>query len=125
VNTPQNYRPGQAWLMAAMLFVFIVVNFADKVVLGLVAVPMMDELKFTPSEFGLIGSSFFWFFAISGISGGFLADRIQTKWFLLAMALTWSLTQLPIIYGATLGAFIFAPVLLGIGEGRRGRWRCI
>ena len=117
MNTPQNYRPGQAWLMAAMLFVFIVVNFADKVVLGLVAVPMMDELKFTPSEFGLIGSSFFWFFAISGISGGFLADRIQTKWFLLAMALTWSLTQLPIIYGATLGAFIFARVLLGIGEG--------
>jgi hypothetical protein len=63
------HEPGRAWTMAAMLFVFIVVNFADKVALGLVAVPLMDELKFTPGEFGLIGSSFFWLFAISGVLG--------------------------------------------------------
>ena len=63
------YQPGRAWATALMLFVFIVVNFADKVVLGLVAVPMMDELKMTPSEFGLIGSSFFWLFAVTGIAG--------------------------------------------------------
>lgn len=114
---PTPYQPRKAWSIAALLFAFIVVNFADKVVLGLVAVPMMDELKFTPGEFGLIGSSFYFLFSISGIAGGFLADRIKTKWFLLAMALSWSVTQLPIIYGASLGAFIFARMLLGIGEG--------
>jgi sugar phosphate permease len=111
------HEPGRAWTMAAMLFVFIVVNFADKVALGLVAVPLMDELKFTPGEFGLIGSSFFWLFAISGVLGGFLSDHIKTKWFLLAMAASWSLLQLPFVYGASLGAFIAARVLLGIGEG--------
>ena len=68
-----------------MLTLFILVNFADKIVLGLVAVPMMEELKLTPTEFGFIGSSFFWLFAISGIVGGVLADRLSTKWMLLVM----------------------------------------
>ncbi|MBS0445231.1 MAG: MFS transporter [Proteobacteria bacterium] len=103
--------------MAGLLFLFIVVNFADKVVLGLLAVPIMDELKFTPTEFGLIGSSFFWLFAISGVLGGVLADRVRTKWFLVVMALSWSLTQLPIVMGSTIAAFIVARVLLGVGEG--------
>lgn len=111
------YQAGRAWLTAAMLFVFILMNFADKVVLGLLAVPIMEELKFTPTQFGFIGSSFFWLFAISGVLGGMLADRVRTKWFLVVMALSWSLAQLPIIYGSTLTAFIVARVLLGFGEG--------
>ena len=111
------FQARRAWLTAAMLFVFILMNFADKVVLGLLAVPIMEELKFTPTQFGLIGSSFFWLFAISGVLGGMLADRVRTKWFLVLMALSWSLAQLPIIYGSTLAAFIVARVLLGLGEG--------
>nr|WP_213958297.1 MULTISPECIES: MFS transporter [unclassified Variovorax] len=100
-----------------MLTVFILVNFADKIVLGLVAVPMMEDLKLSPSEFGLIGSSFFWLFAISGIVGGFLADRLSTKWMLLVMALSWSAFQLPIALSSSMGIIIFARVMLGAGEG--------
>ena len=100
-----------------MLTVFILVNFADKIVLGLVAVPMMEDLKLTPSQFGLIGSSFFWLFAVSGIVGGFLADRLSTKWMLFVMALSWSLFQLPIALSSSLGIIIAARVMLGAGEG--------
>ena len=112
-----SFQPARAWATAVMLFVFIIVNFADKVVLGLVAVPMMDELKLTPAEFGMIGSSFFWLFAVTGIAGGFLADRIAARWLLLGMALIWSLMQLPMIYGGSLFAFVASRVLLGMGEG--------
>ena len=115
MQTP--YQPVKAWSVALLLFIFIVVNFADKVVLGLVAVPLMADLNFSPSEFGLLGSSFFWLFAISGVLGGWLADRFKTKWLLLCMAITWSVTQLPIIYGASLSAMLVARVLLGAGEG--------
>ncbi|MDM0114802.1 MFS transporter [Variovorax sp. J22R133] len=115
--TTQEYRPVRAWSIATMLTLFILVNFADKIVVGLVAVPMMEELKLSPTEFGLIGSSFFWLFAISGIVGGFLADRLNTKWMLLVMALAWSVCQLPMALSSSMAVIIVARVLLGAGEG--------
>ncbi|MEJ8846356.1 MFS transporter [Variovorax rhizosphaerae] len=117
MTAQEKYRPARAWSIAGMLTVFILVNFADKIVLGLVAVPMMEDLKLTPSQFGLIGSSFFWLFAVSGIVGGFLADRLPTKWMLCVMALSWSLFQLPIALSSSLGIIIAARVMLGAGEG--------
>ena len=51
---------GRGWTIACLLAVFMLINFLDKIVLGLVAVPMMDELGLTPKQFGDIGSGFFW-----------------------------------------------------------------
>ena len=50
-------EPG-SWLVVGLLFFFMLINFADKAVIGLAAVPIMDDLKLTPSQFGLVGSSF-------------------------------------------------------------------
>lgn len=111
------YQPRKAWTIALLLALFMLINFVDKVVVGLVAVPMMDELKLTPSEFGLIGGSFFWLFAIAGVAGGFLADRIRTKWFLAVMALLWAALQFPIVFATSLAAIIAARFALGIAEG--------
>jgi hypothetical protein len=44
--------------MVALLFLFMVINFADKAVVGIAAVPIMDELHLGPREFGPLGSSF-------------------------------------------------------------------
>jgi len=67
-NATNHRRP---WTIVALLSLFMLINFLDKIVLGLVAVLMMDELHLTPQEFGSIGSSFFWFFAISALSSAF------------------------------------------------------
>ena len=40
------------WKVALALAAFMMINFIDKIVLGLVAVPMMDELRLTPQQFG-------------------------------------------------------------------------
>ena len=41
----------RGWLIVAMLFSFMVINFADKAVLGLSALPIMRELGWiTPSS---------------------------------------------------------------------------
>jgi hypothetical protein len=70
---------GRAWTITFLLAVFMLINFLDKIVLGLVAVPMMDELRLTPKQFGDIGSSFFWLFAIGGVFGGFLRRPLQGR----------------------------------------------
>src|SRR5580704_1407977 len=106
-----------AWLTVALLFLFMVVNFADKSVIGIAAVPIMQELKITPSQFGLIGSSFFLLFALSAIVTGFVVNRVQTRWVLLAMGLVWALTQFPMMGAAGFGTIVACRVALGAGEG--------
>ena len=111
------YKPAVAWQIAILLAVLNVINFLDKVVIGLVAVPMMKELKLSPSEFGVIAGSFFWLFAIAGILGGFLADRLNTKWLIAGGALLWAVLQIPMALTASVGAIIACRFLLGIAEG--------
>ncbi len=59
--------PKGAWKITFLLFLFMLVNFADKIVVGLAGVPIMTELKLEPEQFGLLGSSFFFLFSISAI----------------------------------------------------------
>lgn len=109
--------PARAWAMTVLIAVLMVINFLDKVVLGLVAVPMMEELQLTPIQFGLIGGSLHWCYAIAAVAGGFLANRVPARWLLLGMALLWSVVQLPIVLAHSLWVIVACRVLLGIGEG--------
>ncbi|OWW20147.1 MFS transporter [Noviherbaspirillum denitrificans] len=116
MNTPQ-YQPGKAWAIAAMLAVMMLTNFLDKVVLGLVAVPLMEELKLTPTEFGIIGGSFYWLYAVGAVVGGFVANRVAARRILLVMAVAWAIIQLPLAASASFLTFIACRVLLGLTEG--------
>ncbi len=88
----------RAWLITALLVLFQMINFADKAVLALVAEPVMAELGLTATQFGFIGSAFFFLFAISGIAVGFLAEKVQTRWLLLIMGASWALLQFPMLF---------------------------
>ncbi|SED85566.1 Nitrate/nitrite transporter NarK [Rhizobiales bacterium GAS188] len=109
--------PRQAWLIVALLFLFMVINFADKAVIGIAAVPIMDELLLSPREFGLLGSSFFLLFAVSAVVTGFIVNRVETRWALLVMGLVWALTQFPMLGSVGFGTIIAARIALGAGEG--------
>jgi MFS transporter, ACS family, D-galactonate transporter len=106
-----------AWLTVGLLFLFVLINFADKAVIGIAAVPIMQDLKLSPREFGLVGSSFFLLFAVSAVATGFLVNRVQTRWVLLAMGLIWALTQFPMLGNIGFGTLIAARIALGAGEG--------
>nr|WP_085981042.1 MFS transporter [Rhodopseudomonas sp. B29] len=95
----------------------MVVNFADKMVVGLAGVPIMHELKLDPERFGLLGSSFFFLFSISAIVVGFIVNRVETRWVLLAMAVVWALAQFPMVGSVSFTTFLICRVILGAGEG--------
>ena len=107
----------RAWIVVGLLFIFMVINFADKAVIGIAAVPIMQELELGPRQFGLIGSSFFLLFAVSSVATGFLVNRVQTRWVLLAMGLIWALTQFPMIGSVGFEALVACRIALGAGEG--------
>jgi MFS family permease len=95
----------------------MLVNFADKIVVGLAAVPIMTELKLEPKEFGLLGSSFFLLFSIAAIVVGFIVNRVQTRWVLLVLAVIWALAQFPMIGTVGLTTLLICRIILGAGEG--------
>ena len=106
-----------AWGITALLFLFMLINFADKVVVGLAAQPIMKDLGLDPEKFGLIGSSFFFLFAISAVLVGFITNRVQAKRTLLIMALVWSLVQFPMVGTVSIEVLIACRIILGAGEG--------
>jgi MFS transporter, ACS family, D-galactonate transporter len=113
-------RPGppkEAWLIVALLFLFMVINFADKAVIGIAAVPIMQELQLSPRQFGLLGSSFFLLFSVSAIVTGFIVNRVRTRSALLVMGLIWALTQFPMIGAVGFGTIMACRIALGAGEG--------
>src|ERR1700736_1281184 len=109
--------PKEAWLIVALLFLFMLINFANKVVIGIAAVPIMQELQLSPRQFGLIGSSFFLLFSVSAIVTGFIVNRVQTRWALLTMGLVSALTQFLMLGTVGFGTLVACRIALGAGEG--------
>jgi len=112
-----NATPKGAWKITFLLFLFMLVNFADKIVVGLAGVPIMTDLKLDPEQFGLLGSSFFLLYSISAVVIGFVVNRVAARWVLLVLAVIWSLAQFPMIGGVGLTTLIICRIILGAGEG--------
>ncbi|MBR0962125.1 MFS transporter [Bradyrhizobium japonicum] len=109
--------PKGAWAITFLLFLFMLVNFADKIVVGLAGVPIMTELKLTPEQFGLLGSSFFFLFSIAAIVVGFIVNKVPTRWVLLALAVIWALAQFPMVGTVSFTTLLICRIVLGAGEG--------
>ena len=109
--------PKGAWKITFLLFLFMLVNFADKIVVGLAGDPIMRELQLSPQQFGELGSSFFLLFSITAIIVGFIVNRIDTRWVLLVLALVWALAQFPMVGAVGFTTLLICRIVLGAGEG--------
>ncbi|OKI07965.1 hypothetical protein A6A06_34390 [Streptomyces sp. CB02923] len=108
----------RAWRTTWLLVAFMLINFADKTVMGLVANPVMAELHLTREQFGAASAAFFALFSLAALGGSFLTRAVRTPVLLLAMALLWSAAQLPMLLGvAGFGVLVATRVLLGAAEG--------
>jgi MFS family permease len=109
--------PKGAWKITFLLFLFMLVNFADKIVVGLAGVPIKTELNLEPEQFGFLGSSFFFLFSITAIVVGFIVNRVATRWVLLVLALVWALAQFPMVGTVSFTTLLICRIILGAGEG--------
>lgn len=105
------------WIILLALFIMSIINFADKSITGLAGIHIMRDLNLTSTQFGIVGSSFFWLFSIVGIIGASLSDRFGTGKLLAIMAIIWTIAQSMMLFVSSLPLLIFSRVLLGAGEG--------
>ena len=106
-----------AWLHVGLVFAFMVINFADKAVIGLSSGPIMSDMALTSAQFGMLGSAFFLLFPISGVVGGFLANKIRTKPLMSLMAVLWTASVLPISLMLSFPLLLASRLVLGAAEG--------
>jgi MFS family permease len=109
--------PKGAWGIATLLFLYMLVNFADKVVVGLAGAPIMKDMNLSPKEFGVLGSAFFLLFSISAIVVGFIVNRVPTRWVILGLACVWALVQFPMVTEVSYTTMLICRIILGAGEG--------
>lgn len=109
--------PKGAGIQMVMLFLYMVINFADKLVLQIAAIPIMTELHLSPEEYGAVGTAFFFCLTFAGLGVGFLANRFQTKLMILIMAVVWAIVQFPMVGTVSFFTIVVCRMLLGLGEG--------
>ncbi|WP_134729536.1 MFS transporter [Amycolatopsis nivea] len=115
-DAPRSIRR-RAWAVTALIAVFMVINFADKAVLGLAAVPIMRELHLSNSTYGLLASSFYLLFSITSLAAGLLSAKVASRWILFALAVCWAVAQVPVLAFAAVPTLFASRVLLGAAEG--------
>jgi len=86
-------------------------------VVGLAAVPIMDELGLSPAQFGRLGSAFFLLFSVSAVAVGFVVNRVPARWVILGLAAVWALVQFPMLGSVGFVTLALCRILLGAGEG--------
>src|SRR5438128_2898120 len=105
------------WVMIAFLFALGVINFADKAVLGLAAIPIIKELHLSAIQYGLVSGSLFWLFSLSSVLVTAWADVVGTKKVLALLATTWALVQFATLFVISFPALLLTRAVLGAGEG--------
>jgi MFS transporter, ACS family, D-galactonate transporter len=104
-------------MIVVLVFLFMLINFADKAVVGLSSTAIIKELHLTRAQFGALGSAFFLLFSISGVVVGFLANRLKTRGIMLVMSIVWALALLPMAGSVSYVVLLASRVILGAAEG--------
>ncbi|MFD9892922.1 MFS transporter [Amycolatopsis sp. NPDC059027] len=114
---PPRARTGRAWTVTVLVLLFLLINYADKTVVGLAAEPIMKDLGLGERQYALVQSSFYFLFSVSGIVVGFAAAKRRSTRVMVVLALVWGVTALPVAAGLGLAALIASRIALGAAEG--------
>ncbi|GAA4488058.1 MFS transporter [Rhodococcus olei] len=106
-----------AWGLTGLLVLLTTINWGDKAVYGIIAVPLKAELGLTSAQIGLVGSLFFVAYTIGGFCAGALARWMSLRWVLVVLALCWSAAMVPLAVAATFGVLVVSRMFLGLAEG--------
>jgi ACS family hexuronate transporter-like MFS transporter len=122
------------WVICALLFFAIALNYIDRQILGLLKPLLEKSLKWNEEDFGNIVIAFTAAYAIGYTSAGWFIDRVGVRWGYALAVLLWSLAELahtlnwfiPVdakvrfwltVMPATVFGFCAARFVLGLAEG--------
>jgi len=116
-------RPTRARLLIlALLFVGTLINYLDRTVISVAALPMREELGLDAAVMGVVFSAFSWTYAAAQIPGGLLIDRIGVRLAYFLSVSLWSAFTL--LQGFTTGLVSLLGYRLGLGVAEAPAYPC-
>lgn len=104
-------------LVVVMLFLAGIINYMDRSALSVAAPFIQADYGFSPSEMGMVFSSFFVGYAVFNFVGGWAADRFGGKTTLLLAMVLWSLFSGLTVLALGFTTLVIIRILFGMGEG--------
>ncbi len=106
-------------LVLALLFVVYTFNFIDRQIIGILAVPIQEELGVSDAQMGLLGGlAFALFYTGLGIPIAYLADRWSRTWIMTISLTLWS--AFTALSGLAMNYTQLFLARMGVGVGEAG-----
>lgn len=104
------------WKLAILIFLATCLNYFDRQLIGLLKPVIGNELGWSEIDFSRIVTAFTAAYAIGLLLFGRFLDKIGIKWGYLLAVMAWTLASMGHALASTVGGFILARILLGLGE---------
>ncbi len=104
------------WIVLALIFLGIVINYIDRGNLSIAAPAIMGDFRLSPATMGMVLSAFFWTYAIFQIPSGTIVDRVGIRGSYAAGFLLWSLASAAIALSRNSRDIVGLRMVLGIAE---------
>jgi MFS family permease len=104
------------WIVLALIFVGIVINYIDRGNLSIAAPAIMRDFRIAPATMGVLLSAFFWTYGAFQIPAGALVDRFGIRWAYAVGFLVWSLASASVALSRGAGDVVGLRLALGFAE---------
>jgi MFS transporter, ACS family, D-galactonate transporter len=107
-----------AWLVVALLWPVAVLNYLDRQMLATMGLSIkVDIVELQSAErFGQLMAIFLWVYACCSPVGGFIADRVNRKWLIVASVGVWSAVTLLMGWASDFEELYLLRGLMGVSE---------
>lgn len=112
--------PKLRWVIAVLLFLSTMINYADRLALSIVSRDMRTEFHMTEQDYSYVISAFFVAYAIMYAGSGYLVDRLGTRRGFAVFISTWSIAAM--LHAFTTGIWSLGAVRFLLGLGEPGNW---
>lgn len=105
------------WVVCALLFTAVVINYVDRQMLGVLKPFMSEEMGWSETDYADIVFYFQAAYAASYLLFGAFVDRVGAKIGYATAFIIWQIAHIAHAGASTLQQFFLVRVLLGVGEG--------
>ena len=112
--------PRLRWVIAAMLFLATMINYADRLTLSVASLEIRKEFSLSEQDYSHVVTLFLFAYAIMYAGSGMLIDRMGTKRGFAVFIAGWSIAQL--MHSFAVGKWSLAACRFGLGLFEPGNW---
>jgi MFS transporter, ACS family, hexuronate transporter len=112
--------PKMRWVVAGLLCLATMLNYADRLVLSVVSVDVRREFHLNEQDYSYVVALFLFAYAVMYPISGYIVDRLGTRRGFAVFIFGWSAAQ--ILHAATVGAWSLGGARFMLGLTEPGNW---